>query len=112
MSGVDAGAGQDIVELIHQQLLIERMDMLVGGNLAALDRLTDSEYLKVAQRKLGFPVIAFYIMLVGERASVKLEIKLARVGRGILHSLLKVGHKVADGGVVCLAAAVEVGNTP
>lgn len=47
------------------------MDMLVGGNLAALDRLADSEYLKVAQRKLGFPVIAFYIMLVGERASVR-----------------------------------------
>ena len=80
MSGGNAGAGKNIVELIYKQFFIERMRFFVCSLNARLNGIINGKIFKVTKRKLRFSVVALNVMLIGERASVKLKIKLARIG--------------------------------
>ena len=67
MGARDAGAGEDIVELVDEQLLIERSDIRAVRRLIVLHRVGYREYFKISERELSLAVVALYDMLVCER---------------------------------------------
>ena len=109
MGARDAGAGEDIVELVDEQLLIERSDIRAVRRLIVLHGIVYSEYFKVSERELSLAVVALYDMLVCERAAVQLKIELACVCIGLDRVSLNLFHCLADELVLGLRAAIEIG---
>ena len=109
MGARDAGAGEDIVELVDEQLLIERSDIRAVRRLIVLHRVGYREYFKISERELSLAVVALYNMLVCERAAVQLKIELACVCIGLDRVSLNLFHCLADELVLGLRAAIEIG---
>ena len=83
MGAGNAGAGENIVELVDEQLFIERSYVRTVRRFIVLHGIVYREYLKVSERELCLTVVALYDVLIGERAAVQLKIQLARVGIGL-----------------------------
>ena len=106
MGARDAGAGEDIVELVDEQLLIERSDIRAVRRLIVLHCVVYGKYFKVSECELRLAIVALYDMLVCERAAVQLKIELACVCIGLDRVSLNLFHCLADELVLGLRAAV------
>src|SRR5207249_3524357 len=73
---VDAGPGEDVVELVDQQALPCRVEQLPGVSASG----RDGPELGLAKRLLRSPVESFRPRLRGVGAAVELEVKLADPG--------------------------------
>ena len=108
----DAGAGQNIVELVHQQRALEVTISGIAGRDMGFHCIADGEGFQVVQGDFREAVVTLDIVLVGQSAPMQLQIQLAAVGVGVLGVGFQLLHKAADRGVVCLGAAFQVVAAP
>ena len=94
------------MELVDEQLLIERSDICAVRRLVVLHGIVYREYFKVSERELSLAVVALYDMLICERATVQLKIELACVCIGLDRVSFNLFHRLADELVFGLRAAV------
>ena len=96
------------MELVHEKSFIERLNIIVERRLVISDSFTDCQNLKVTEFKLRFAVVSFDDVLIRERSSVQLKIKLARICIGVNGIVFYLFHIIAHKDMLRFRAAVEI----
>ena len=90
---LDAGAGDDVMELVLQDDLVQIVPVLVH-RLAG----QDVKQLQIVHGDFRIPVVLLHLVHLGQGTTVQLQVQLAVVNRQLILALLHLLHEVADGG--------------
>ena len=94
-----AGSRQYVMELIHQKLASQGIDLFPGRRLISLYGSPHRHILQIPEGKLRLSVVPLDHMLISQGSSVQLQIQLSAVDGGLHKTLLQLLHKPAHRGV-------------
>ena len=104
----NAAAGQDVMELVHQQGLPQRPAGGAARGRAAVHGCQHRDQLKVVQGGFGHAVVLFDLLFARQRSAVQLQIKLSPVFGKFAALGLQALHKLRRAGVAHPGAALQV----